>query len=126
MATTESGLHPRVEAVEDVLLSGDADRISDLYASDGQLLPPGSDFVTGRADIVDYWQAFGEAGVAALGIETLEVEDYGDTASRVGRATLTDADGGVLDEMKFIELWKREDGEWRISRDIFNSNLSDE
>jgi ketosteroid isomerase-like protein len=44
----------------------------------------------------------------------------------VGLASLKDEDGEAVDEVKFIEVWKREDGEWRIHRDIWNSNAAEE
>ena len=114
-----------MDEVERVLTSGDPDRIGDLYTDDGQLLPPGSEIVTGRDAIAEFWIGLGDMGVETIEIEPLEVEEYGSAASRVGHATLLGADGEVTDRVKFVELWHATDGDWRIHRDIWNSNESD-
>ena len=51
---------------------------------------------------------------------------YQDTAMRVGLATLNNVNSEPIDEVKFIEIWKQEDDQWRIHRDIWNSNTADE
>jgi hypothetical protein len=35
----------------------------------------------------------------------------------------TDKKGKIIDRGKSLELWKIEDGEWKIFRDCFNSDL---
>lgn len=122
MSTTHPDLQQRLDDVGEILTSRDADRIGGLYASDARLMPPGSEVVTGRDAVAAFWQDATEQGIDTIDIEPVEVAEHGDAASRVGRATLSAADGTTLDEVKFVELWTREDGEWRISHDIWNSN----
>lgn len=122
----DDSLQQRLDEVGSILTSEDADRIMDLYTQNGQLMPPGRDFVTGREAIADFWIGVVESGVETIDIETVEVENYDGTAMRVGRAVLRDADEATLDRVKFIELWKREDEVWRIHRDIWNSSVADE
>lgn len=126
MAIEDTTLQQRLDDVGSILTSGDADRTGNLYTQEGQLLPPESDFVTGRDAIADFWQGVVEAGIKTIDIEPREVEVYQDTAMRVGLATLNNIDGETVDEVKFIEIWKQEDEEWRIHRDIWNSNITDE
>lgn len=126
MTTDKTSLQQRLGEVGSVLTSGDADRIGDLYTQEGQLLPPGSDFVTGREAVAEFWIGVGQAGVETIEIEPEEVETHESTAWRTGTATLADADGATIDHVKFIEIWSPEDGEWRIHRDIWNSNTTDE
>jgi uncharacterized protein (TIGR02246 family) len=126
MTTTDTALQRRLDQVGDVLTSRDAERTGDLYTRDGQLMPPGSDFVRGREAVVDFWHGVVESGVETIDIETVEVEDYGSAAVRVGLATLAGVDDETLDRVKFIEVWTREDDEWRIHHDIWNSNETTE
>ncbi|EJN58394.1 hypothetical protein HSB1_38110 [Halogranum salarium B-1] len=97
-----------------------------LYTQDGQLLPPGSEVVSGRADIAAFWQGAFDMGLANAELETVEVEDHGVTTIEVGRFTLGDADGQTVDHGTFIVIWKQVDGEWKLHRDIWNSNISNE
>lgn len=127
MPIEDSRFQQRLDEVADILTSDDADRIVNLYTKDGQVMPPGSDVVSGKEAVADFWQTIGhDLRVETLDIEPVEVEDYGNTAVRIGRATLSDAGAETLDQVKFIEIWKEDNGEWKLHRDIWNSNLSAE
>ena len=104
----------------------DADGMASLYTENGQLLPPDADVVTGREDIAAFWQGIFDMGVADARLETVELEAHDDTAIEVGRFTLSDADGGTVDHGTFLVVWKREASEWKLHRDIWNSNGSNE
>lgn len=124
--TVDASLQSRLDDIESILTSGDADRLGDLYTEDATLMPPGSEMVSGRDDVASFWMGLSDVGVARVDIDTVEVEIDDETANRVGVATLYDADGGDVDDVKFVEVWTREGGDWRIHRDIWNTNRSDE
>jgi hypothetical protein len=63
-----------------------------------------------------------DAGLGG-GIETIEIKAAGDIGYHVGTFTLMTADGTTVDQGKFIETWRLEDGEWKISNDQFSSDL---
>ena len=101
---------------------GDAAGVAALYTEQGQLLPPNADFMIGREAIQAFWQGAMDMGIATAKIEILEVEEHGDTAIEVSTYTLHAQDGTELDAGKFIVIWKRVEGEWKLHRDIFNSS----
>jgi len=103
---------------------GDAKAIAARYTSDGQLLPAHSDLVTGRQVIQDFWQAAIDTGIKTVQLDTLEVEGYGGTAIEVGKYKLGGEEEQVLDEGKYIVIWKRENGQWRMHRDIWNTSMA--
>jgi uncharacterized protein (TIGR02246 family) len=103
--------------------SGDAAGLATLYTEDGQVLPQNSDFVTGRPAIQAFWQASFDMGVNEAKLEIVEVEDHGHTAIEVSKFTLSGEEGQVLDEGKYIIIWKQENGQWKLHRDIFNSSM---
>ena len=100
----------------------DARGMAELYTANGQLLPTGSDFVTGTPAIQAFWQAVMGMGIKEATLETVELESHGDTAHEVGRYTLRGDGGQMLDEGKYIVIWKREGGQWKLHRDIWNSS----
>jgi ketosteroid isomerase-like protein len=51
------------------------------------------------------------------------VEAHGDMAYEVGKLTLKGEDGTVLDSGKYVVIWKRENGQWRLHRDIWNTSM---
>jgi uncharacterized protein (TIGR02246 family) len=102
---------------------GDAASMAALYTENGQLLPPNSDFATGQQAIQAFFQAFFDMGIKEAKLESVEVEGHGDTATEVGKYTLYGEGGQVLDKGKYIVIWKQEDGQWKLHRDIFNSSM---
>ena len=101
---------------------GDAAGIATLYTKDGQALPPNNEFVAGKQAIQTFWQGAMNMGIKAAKLETVEVENYGDTAGEVGKYTLEGEGGQVIDVGKYVVIWKQEAGQWKLHRDIWNSS----
>ncbi len=99
---------------------GDAAGVAACYTEDAQLMPPNGEIVSGREALQEGFQGLIEGGFK-LQLETTEVEGHGDTAHEVGTYTMA-IDGETVDEGKYIVIWKNVDGQWKLHRDIFNSN----
>jgi uncharacterized protein (TIGR02246 family) len=100
-------------------MRGDAEAVAALYTEDGQLLPPGAAVVEGRSAIAAFWKGAIDAGMKELALETVEVESAGDLAYEVGTAKIVAGEGQVTQD-RYLVVWKRENGEWRLHRDIWN------
>ena len=103
---------------------GDAAGLSELYTENGQLLPTGSDFITGKAAIRAFWQGAMDMGIKTARLETIEAEEHGDTAIEIGKYTLSGEAGNVMDKGKYLVIWKQAGGRWKLHRDIWTSSLS--
>ncbi len=103
---------------------GDAAGLAGLYTENGQLLPTGSDFVTGTVAIQTFWQGAMEMGIKTIRLETVEAERHGDTVVEIGKYTLNGEAGSVMDRGKYIVILKQEGGQWKLHRDIWNSSLA--
>ena len=103
---------------------GDSTGVAELYTEDGQFLPPNSDEVIGKNAIQGAFQGLMDSGIKAIKLETLEVENHGDTASEVGRFTLLDQENQLRARGNFIVIWKLVTGKWKLHRDIINSSLA--
>ncbi len=101
---------------------GDASGLAALYTENGQILPPNSEFVTGKEAIQSYWQAMMDMGIKEVDLEIVEVEGHGNTAIEVSKCTLKGEEGQILDKGKYIVVWKKVNGQWKLHRDIFNSS----
>ena len=104
--------------------TGNAAEIAELYTDDGMLLPAGSDVVQGKKGIAAFWQGAMDMGIKHATLEITEIEQHGDTAIDVGRYTLSGSVGQVIDQGKYVVIWKHEDGTWKLHRDIWNSSLA--
>jgi hypothetical protein len=47
----------------------------------------------------------------------------GDTAHEVGQYELLDAAGKTLDRGKYVVLWKKEGGRFKLHRDIWTTSM---
>jgi uncharacterized protein (TIGR02246 family) len=126
MAKSEK-LRKEIAAANDNFMAAveqqDAAALAALYTKRGQLLPPNSDFVTGQEALQAFWQAVLDMGIRRALMEIVEVEDHGKTAIEVSRYTLYAEGDAVADKGKYIVIWKKKGGAWKLHRDIFNSSL---
>ena len=100
----------------------DSAGMASLYTADGQVFPSNSDIVKGAEGIQAFWQGAFGMGLKEAVLETVEVDAHGETAIEVGRYTLKADGGAVADQGKYIVVWKRGDGAWKLHRDIWNTS----
>jgi ketosteroid isomerase-like protein len=108
------------KALGAALKAGDAAAISKMYAKGAKLLPPNAGVLKGK-DIEAFWQTAVDGGITGVKLKSQEVEVHGGTAIEVGAYTMS-AGGAVIDEGKYIVVWKKEGRDWKLSRDIFNTS----
>jgi len=106
-----------------VAAHGDGAALARLYAKDGAVMPSGSEPIRGTEAIAKFWQSALASGVAAIDLKTVEVYGQGTTATEVGEYALRDKSGKVLDRGKYIVIWRHDDGEWKLLRDMFSTNM---
>lgn len=100
---------------------GDAAAIAAMYARDARALPPNGDMAEGRQEIQALWRSAIVAGMKLVSLETVAVESRGDLAFEVGKYTMT-LPNGQTDVGKYVVVWEKEGGVWRLAADIWNSN----
>jgi ketosteroid isomerase-like protein len=82
-----------------------------------------SEIVSGREAIQQFWQGVSASGVKGAPLTTREVDEQGETAYEVGQYELRGEGNKVLEHGKYVVVWKRAQGQWRLHRDIWNSTL---
>lgn len=103
---------------------GDAAGVADCYTEQARILPPDSEMIQNRDNIRSFWQAVLNSGVTEARLETLDVEAGGEEMVReIGRFRLTILQGSetVYSPGKYVVVWKREAGSWKMDVDIWNS-----
>lgn len=101
---------------------GDSAGMATAYTEDGEILPPNLPPMQGKGAIQAFWQGALDMGIAEAVLETVEFAAMGDTAWEVGQGVLKTKEGQTIDEVKYIVIWKRENGAWKWHRDIWNSS----
>jgi uncharacterized protein (TIGR02246 family) len=112
-------------AFEQAVAAGDVERVGSLYTSDAIAFPPDAPMVRGRDAIKQLWGGvIRDMGLKTVTLRTVDVERAGHTAYETGEATLRlEPRGGQASSaaIKYVVVWKRADGQWRIHRDIWNA-----
>ena len=100
----------------------DAAGMAALYTADACVLPTNTDIVSGAGNIQALWQSIFDMGVKEGLLETVDVDDHGDTAIEMGRYTMK-VDGGVVaDKGKYLVVWKLDGGTWKLHWDMFSTS----
>ncbi len=112
----------RSEAWEAALNAKDIDALVALYTSDARILPPNGKMASGSAAVRNEFGAMIDAGLSGE-LTSVEAMVSGDIGYNVGVHTLRAGDD-LVDTGKYTEIWHRgDDGQWRISNDIWNSDM---
>lgn len=106
----------------DLFRDGNADGLASFYTDDAQLMVPGAEAMSGTDNIVAYWQGAISAGINNVKLETTDVSGCGNEVIEYGKYTIFAGDNFVVDNGKFIVIWKKVGKELKIFRDIFNSD----
>jgi uncharacterized protein (TIGR02246 family) len=122
-AETRSAIEAANAAFSAAAAKGDSAALAALYANNGQVMPAGSEPISGRDAIQKFWQGALKSGIARISLKTLEVFGHGNTATEVGQYELRDKAGKTLDIGKYIVIWHQEQGQWKLLRDMFSTNV---
>jgi len=96
----------------------DAQAISLLYTADGMVVTPASPSVRGRQALAELNQYYFDFGVAAIEVHTQEMYPVDDMVCELGTAEAFTGSGKVLSANRYMTLWKKEEGKWRVHRDF--------
>lgn len=101
---------------------GDSIAMAAHYTSDAIVMPPNSQPVKGN-DIVKFWGSMVRMGVKDLKLNITDISGDGDVYTETGTIEVFGANELSLDKGKYVVVWKKENGNWKMYRDIWNSNL---
>lgn len=102
---------------------GDFKALAAMYTSDAIAFPPGGEMVKGNEAIGEFWKTTQNSGVKSAALTTVDVGRSGDLAHEVGTVSLTIRPEGKEPSTaaaKYVVVWKRENGVWKLHRDIWN------
>ena len=104
---------------------GDAAAVAQFYSERATALPPGAPMAKGRAAIQRVWQGAIQAGYKNISLKALQVDQFGEAAREIGQFGL-DAPNPEKQvthvEGKYVVLWRRVKGDWKLDTDIWNTN----
>ena len=105
--------------------AGDSIGLANLYTNDAKFMMTGAPPVVGSKNIQSTLSAIINSGITGVDLRTVDVWGTEDLITEEGELSLFAGEAEV-DQGKYLVLWKKEEGKWKLFRDIFNSNLTAE
>jgi ketosteroid isomerase-like protein len=97
----------------------DLEWIVNLHATNGRQFPPNAEAVVGRDALRAQWEAMFDLDASWESAQA-HVSESGDMAYDFGAATINTPEGPI--PSKYLVVWVREDGEWKVAVDMFSPN----
>jgi uncharacterized protein (TIGR02246 family) len=97
-----------------------------FYAPDGMLMLEDAPAAIGAGAVAKAWEAMFQLKDFTLSFapSSVTVADAGDLAFDIGtyQLSFTGDSGPVTDSGRYVVVWKKSDGDWKVAADIVNSD----
>lgn len=103
------------------MAASDPDALADHFSEEAFLKFPGQEPLNGREAIARAHEQMIADGIKVKPTST-EVELSGDFAYEMGTYELLNEQDQKVDSGHYATIWKKEDGEWKIYRDVISSS----
>ena len=126
LGAEQAALRAAADAYHEAAQMVDIDSLVDLYTDDGLMLPPNAAAEEGLEDVRNFATAFTQTPGFEIRFDDVRVEvaASGDMGYTIANAVVSiDGPDGepVQDQFRDFHLWKKQDGEWKVAIDIWNS-----
>ncbi len=103
--------------------NSDSVGLANLFTSDGKMFMPGAPSIVGRSAIASIAAVFIKMNIKRQA-KTIDVWGNEDLLAEEGTFSLFDQKGTEIEHAKYLVLWKKEDGQWKLFRDMWNTDLA--
>lgn len=93
------------------------------YTGDACLYAPNAEALCSGEGIAMFFRQGYQMGIRDIKLTTSEVVGGPDAVAETGKYELMSSDGKTMDKGKFIVIWKPVNGQWKMYRDIFNTDM---
>lgn len=101
---------------------GDSAAMVNIFASDARVLPPNADPVIGRPAIEALTAQYLTFGITEFREETTAFYGNQDLLIDEGTYIMAYDKGKTVEEGKYVNIWRKEGGEWKLFSNIWNTN----
>ena len=101
---------------------GDSTAMVDIFTDDARVLPPGADPVIGRPAIEALTAQYLTYGITEFREETTAFYGNDDMLIDEGTYVMVYDHGRTTEQGKYVNIWRKERGEWRIHSNMWNAN----
>ena len=122
LATAKAEIVAANQEFMTLFAAADSVGLANLYTQDAKFMMNGAPAIFERKNIQSILSGIMNSGVSRVELKTIDVWGTEGLITEEGELSLFAGDAEV-DQGKYLVLWKKEDGKWKLFRDIFNSNL---
>jgi ketosteroid isomerase-like protein len=117
-AADEQVIRGHVDHWLELVRNKDAAAIAQFYTEDGAVMPPNMPIAKGRPAIQRVWASMMDTPGFDLTFEPEEIIISGSSDMALDRGTYRLGE----DTGKYVVVWRKMGGEWKVAADIFNSD----
>jgi len=104
-------------------VDGDSVTVMDHFTEDARAFPPNAEQLVGKAAIAPVISQYLKFGIKKFTDETTRVIGFGDYIMEEGNYFLGGDKESTLDKGKYICVWKKENGQWKVCSNMWNTSL---
>lgn len=102
---------------------GDSATMASEYADDAMVFPPNSEVIK-KEGIASLWGGLLRMGVKDFKLTIDDLTGNADMLAETGRYEVLGEGNKSLDKGKYVVTWRNYNGNWKIFRDIWNTNMT--
>jgi ketosteroid isomerase-like protein len=112
-----------IDAFLSAIHAGDVETIVNHYSKDAIVQAPMGDIVKGHHELTTYWKNIAENyPMSNLNYRKIALQDMG--PDHVSELTEFEGEaGGVKQTGRYCQIWRRENGTWKLMHDTYNIML---
>ncbi len=107
----------------DFVSKSDSISVANCYTVDAKSMAPNGPALVGRKNIQTGFSGMINSGINQLVLTTINVWGDETLLAEEGVFTIGMKGGKQVDKGKYIVVWKKEDGKWKMFRDCYNSDM---
>lgn len=127
---TDPALDELADAFAAAFNARDAAMVASFYADDAVVMPPDQPMVRGRRDVEAYYARGFRQDISSFRLVPMESVIAGDRGFEAGTSLMTERSiassiggpGLVTTGGKYVVIYRRVNGQWKIAYDIFNND----
>jgi ketosteroid isomerase-like protein len=104
------------------LAAGDSTALASHYWPDAELLLDNSEPVKGN-DIVHAWGGTIRGGIKEMSFTTTDITGSSTFIIETGAYEIKDGKKSLVDKGKYVVVWEKRNGEWKLYRDIGSTSM---
>jgi ketosteroid isomerase-like protein len=106
-----------------LIIEGKGDSLLDMYSEDPQIIQNGLTFYNGKQGVIDFWK---KENPYLSHVRTMikldgDNEVLYETGIEAASGTAKDGDQEFRGSNKYLVIWKKENGNWKIALEMWNA-----